>query len=194
MKKSIGLINGRHEMPVEGYLLEEATPGDEAYTAAYEAAYAYLTGAIQDAPVGTITQEEQSWGTAGGGLVQYKTKSIDLQFFYTGLTEAVLGALDGFDQAKRAMPKTVVIDGETVSLSANIHLMRYDTVLGEYQELRREAPAVDVRLWDDYIESLGEQDIRRRCPECQHVLTLDDIYRLEAKGIVRCPYCYGRLR
>jgi hypothetical protein len=34
----IGTVAGRHPLPVDMYLLEEATPGQSAYDAAYEAA------------------------------------------------------------------------------------------------------------------------------------------------------------
>lgn len=69
----VGVIAGRHPLPVDEYLVtREVTPGDDAYQAAYQAAKEH--GEIRDTG-----------------------SSVDL--YYTGLTELTLGALDGYTAA-----------------------------------------------------------------------------------------------
>jgi hypothetical protein len=81
-------------MPVDEYLLESVKPGQSAYDAAYDAALRYA---------------KDRWG-------------LTVHLYYTGLTEATLGALDGF----------------TASLCrVRVLLRRYDSQSGEYESLQR---------------------------------------------------------
>lgn len=66
----IGTVRGRHNLPVDRYLIEDAEPGQAAYLAAYTAA---LQMGAQIDPDGE-----------------------PVEVYYTGLTEVTLGALDGF--------------------------------------------------------------------------------------------------
>jgi hypothetical protein len=63
----VGTIRGRHEMPVDEYLVEVVEPGQAAYNAVFRAAI----------------------------LWRRRNPSASVHLYYTGLTEATLGALDG---------------------------------------------------------------------------------------------------
>lgn len=68
----VGTIAGRHEMPVESYLvIRPVEPGYDAYMAAYEGAIMYA---------------------------QELAPGDSVEVYFTGLTELTLGALDGFDE------------------------------------------------------------------------------------------------
>lgn len=69
----VGVISGRHPLPVHMYLVSrEVTPGTDAYDAAY-------------------------WAALRHGNEVGVGKTVDL--FYTGLTELTLGAIDGYNAA-----------------------------------------------------------------------------------------------
>ncbi len=68
----IGIIDARHQMPVEEYLVASVNPGQSAYDAVYEALDAWL-----EAHPGVATSPERP-----------------LQLYFSGLTEATLAATD----------------------------------------------------------------------------------------------------
>ena len=90
----VGTISGRHLIPVDLYLVEEEVrPGQDAYRRAYEAA-------------------QNHGATLGPGNEVY--------LYYSGLTEATLGAIDGYE-----------------SKGKNVIPFRYDTPSGQYSPIYR---------------------------------------------------------
>ena len=69
----VGTVAGRHPLPVDEYLLEQADPGQCAYDAAYMAASRRGYEAVVNDEI--------------------------LEVYYTGLTEVTLGTIDGLDEA-----------------------------------------------------------------------------------------------
>lgn len=72
----IGTVAGRHQLPVDQYLLAEVTPGQAAYDAAYTVALALFAE------------------------LDLAEDLDEVQIYYTGLTEVTLGVVDAWMDAQ----------------------------------------------------------------------------------------------
>ena len=155
MEEKVGLIAGRHLLPVDKYLLEDnLVPGNTAYKAAYEAAYYYLGGLLYRCPPEMVV-ENMEWGEKDLSR-SYIEKRVDLYFYYVDFDEAVLGVLDGFDLAVKDAPKSILmedfypqegIEGKC-TIKAVIHIMGWDVDTKDYEELSRTMPVLDRTPWE----------------------------------------------
>ncbi|RJP46792.1 MAG: hypothetical protein C4584_01140 [Armatimonadetes bacterium] len=94
----LGTIAGRHPLPVDEYLITRPViPGQFAYDTVFHAAKDWVK---RNGPVGVL-----------------------IELYYTGLTEALMGALDGFAAAGVERERVI--------------LMRFEESFGQYLPLRR---------------------------------------------------------
>jgi hypothetical protein len=71
----IGVVAGRHPLPVDKYLVQEVTPGQAAYDAVYNAAMRALPAIVE--------------GSTKAGY-----SKAEIKVYYTGLTETTLAVVD----------------------------------------------------------------------------------------------------
>ncbi|OGY27491.1 MAG: hypothetical protein A2802_00305 [Candidatus Woykebacteria bacterium RIFCSPHIGHO2_01_FULL_43_29] len=120
----IGTIRGRHEMPVDRYLVDdrEVSPGEDAYNAVFEAAKVHG----QSLPVADT-----------------------VELFYAGLTEATIGALDGYE-----------------SVGINVVPMRFNVSSGGYESLSRRVNPWVVCQWSKAGEPHPTRLSDAHCKHC----------------------------
>lgn len=120
----VGTVAGRHELPVTEYILiEDVSPGQEAYEKARLAARAWARARMDSL--------FHLWCQTDGRPV--------VRLYYTGLTEITLGVIDGFEDAglttQRDTPLVLVdVPG---NYDAMVAIMRYETPTGRYVRLVR---------------------------------------------------------
>lgn len=104
----IGLIKGRHSLPVEKYLLDSAEFGT-AHSCAFEAMYELA-----------------------------KSYNGDIDLYLTGLTRAALGAIEGWRRAKSrtiecAYEDCTKITNELESNFSSLNIFEFNTLSGQYE-------------------------------------------------------------
>jgi len=123
----IGLIRGRHPLPVEKYLIEQETvPFDQAHTMARDAMM-------------KLAQEHRG----------------DIDLYITGLTRATLGAIAGWMMAKNRAEYCSYID--PIPETETLRIWEWNAQTGEYETViafpARSAiqPVVDMNGWYEII-------------------------------------------
>ena len=101
----VGLIRGRHPLPVERYLIEQETvPFDQAHILAHDAMQA-------------LAQEHRG----------------DIDLYITGLTRATLGAIAGWMAAKNRVTTCEYTDD--IPWTEVLRIWEYNSQTGEYESV-----------------------------------------------------------